>query len=123
MDFVASVASKLQIKPGQSVCVIGRPRDATLDLGPSLSSDPAAADAVIFYATNRAELGRVSPLLLAAAGRGALTWVAYPKAGQLGTDLNRDKLVALLQDSGVRPVRQIAIDDVWSALRLRPAGP
>jgi hypothetical protein len=50
-----------------------------------------------------------------------LTWVAYPKAGQLGTDLNRDKLAALLKADGVRPVRQIAIDDVWSALRLRPA--
>jgi hypothetical protein len=121
MGSVASVASKLQIKPGQSVCVIGRPRDVTLDLGPSLSSDPAAADAVIVYATNRAELGRVSPLLLAAAGRDALAWVAYPKAGQLGTDLNRDKLAALLKADGVRPVRQIAIDDVWSALRLRPA--
>lgn len=50
------------------------------------------------------------------------TWVAYPKAGQLGTDLNRDSLVALLARSGVEPVRQIAIDDVWSALRFRRAG-
>jgi hypothetical protein len=120
---VASVASKLQIKPGQSVCVVGRPQGVTLDLGqePSLGSDPAGSDAVIVYATNRAELGRLSSPLVAAARRDALTWVAYPKAGQLGTDLNRDKLAALLKADGVRPVRQIAIDDVWSALRLRPA--
>jgi hypothetical protein len=118
-----SVASKLQIKPGQTVCVIGRPQDVALDLGqePEVVQDPSRSDAVIVYCANRADLEQLSEPLLAAAGRDALTWVAYPKAGQLGTDLNRDRLAALLQSEGVRPVRQIAIDDVWSALRLRPA--
>ncbi len=37
------------------------------------------------------------------------------------TDLNRDTLAALLTERGVRPVRQVAIDDVWSALRFRAA--
>jgi hypothetical protein len=120
---VVSVASKLQIKPGQSVCVIGRPQDVTLDLGqePKLVQDPTTSDAVIVYATSSAELEQLSAPLLAAARRDALTWVAYPKAGQLGTDLNRDTLAAIVQAEGARPVRQIAIDDVWSALRLRPA--
>jgi hypothetical protein len=114
-----NVASKLQIKPGQSVCVIEPPPDVTLDL--ELSPDPAEADAVIVYCGASADLERLSEPLLAAARRDALTWVAYPKAGQRGTDLNRDKLAAVLRAQGVRPVRQIAIDDVWSALRFRPA--
>jgi hypothetical protein len=120
---LVSVASKLQIKPGRSVCVIGRPQDVTLDLGqaPDLAQDPSEADAVIVYCVARADLEQLSAPLLAAARRDALTWVAYPKAGQRGTDLNRDKLAAALQTKGVRPVRQIAIDDVWSALRFRPA--
>ena len=42
-------------------------------------------------------------------------------AGQLGTDLNRDVLAALLTGQGVQPVRQVAIDGTWSALRFRPA--
>jgi hypothetical protein len=50
-----------------------------------------------------------------------LAWIAYPKAGQLDTDLNRDVLGKLLEEEGVRPVRQIALDEVWSALRFRPA--
>jgi hypothetical protein len=118
-----SVASKLQLKPGQSVCVIGRPQDVTLDLGeePELAQDPTESDAVIVYCTTSADLEQLSEPLLAAARRDALTWVAYPKAGQLGTDLNRDILAALIEPEGVRPVRQIAFDDVWSALRLRPA--
>ena len=50
-----------------------------------------------------------------------LAWIAYPKAGKLGTDLNRDILAALLTERGVQPVRQVAIDETWSALRFRPA--
>ncbi|HEX7442996.1 MAG TPA: hypothetical protein VF320_03855, partial [Acidimicrobiales bacterium] len=59
--------------------------------------------------------------VVAAASADRLTWVAYPKAGQLGTDLNRDSLASRLTPHGVRPVRQVSIDDVWSALRFRPA--
>jgi hypothetical protein len=47
--------------------------------------------------------------------------VSYPKSGQLGTDLNRDSLAARVSTGGIQPVRQIALDDVWSALRFRPA--
>lgn len=103
--------------------MIGRPQGVTLDLGqePLVVQDPDGSDAVIVYATNSADFEEVSAPLLAAARRDALTWVSYPKAGQLGTDLDRDKLAARLLADGVRPVRQIAIDDVWSALRLRPA--
>ena len=69
---------------------------------------------------DRASLGDRLADVVTAASADRLTWVAYPKSGQLGTDLNRDVLAALLTDEGVRPVRQVAIDDVWSALRFRP---
>jgi hypothetical protein len=46
--------------------------------------------------------------------------VAYPKAGQLATDLNRDVLWRKLTPEGVRGVRLISIDEVWSAMRFRP---
>ncbi|MBW3554321.1 MAG: hypothetical protein KY466_12455 [Gemmatimonadetes bacterium] len=48
-----------------------------------------------------------------------LAWIAYPKAGQLRTDLNRD--VRAAGAHGLKGLRQIAIDEVWSALRFRPA--
>jgi len=48
-----------------------------------------------------------------------LAWIAYPKAGQLGTDLNRDILWRHLLKRRIQGVRQIAIDDSWSALRFR----
>ena len=43
-----------------------------------------------------------------------------PEGRQLGTDLNRDVLAALLEARGVQPVRSVSIDSVWSALRFRP---
>jgi hypothetical protein len=50
-----------------------------------------------------------------------LAWVLCAKAGQLGTDLNRDRLAAAIYVRGFRAVRQASLDAVWSALRFRPA--
>jgi hypothetical protein len=116
------LAGKLQLKPGQSVAVVNAPADAALNLADNPMADrPADADAVVVYCTNRADLERLRDDVVSPARRDALTWVAYPKARQLGTDLNRDLLAELVKAHGVQPVRQVSLDDVWSALRLRPA--
>ena len=39
------------------------------------------------------------------------------------TDINRDSLWPILGELGLRPVTQVAIDQVWSALRFRPLKP
>jgi hypothetical protein len=52
---------------------------------------------------------------------GKLQLKPCPKAGKPGTDLDRDPLAELARHEHVRPVRQVALDEVWSALRLRPA--
>ncbi|MDJ0459924.1 hypothetical protein PUN71_022205 [Arthrobacter sp. NQ7] len=51
-----------------------------------------------------------------------IAWVAYPKAKKLGTDLNRDILASEMTARGAEPVRQVSLDETWSALRFRPAG-
>ncbi|MDI5787736.1 hypothetical protein PO124_02480 [Bacillus licheniformis] len=38
-----------------------------------------------------------------------------------GSDCSRDTVAGLLADQGYEPVRQIAIDEDWSALRFRKA--
>lgn len=116
-----AVADKLQIKPGQRVAVLHAPAGVELGLPESAIDDPAAADAVVVFVADRTELDDRGDVLVEAARRDALAWVAYPKAGQLGTDLNRDLLAELLAARGMRGVRQISIDAVWSALRFRPA--
>ncbi|HTP22048.1 MAG TPA: hypothetical protein VMJ65_20745 [Solirubrobacteraceae bacterium] len=117
------LAGKLQLKPGQSVSIVNAPADVALHLGSAHRAvdDPGEADAVIVFCTDRAELGELRDQFVPPAARDALTWIAYPKSGNLGTDLNRDVLAELVKREAVRPVRQVALDDVWSALRLRPA--
>ncbi len=52
----------------------------------------------------------------------AFAWIAHPQ-GRVARHrpLSRDALRQLPEDKGVRPVRQIALDATWSALRFRPA--
>jgi hypothetical protein len=51
-----------------------------------------------------------------------LFWLCYPKKSSKAykeSDCSRDSVTVLLVDEGYEPVRQIAIDDDWSALRFR----
>jgi hypothetical protein len=76
--------------------------------------------ALLIFVVNQSALASIQVKIVDAAKDDRLTWVAYPKSGQLGTDLNRDSLASILTKAGVQPVRQVSIDGVWSALRFRP---
>lgn len=116
MDLVG----KLQTKD-LPLCILNAPKEFVFT-GPT-SKDPKTAKALLLFIKNADELrAKVAPAV-AAARRDAITYIAYPKAGQLGTDLSRDSLWTMLQGQDIKPVRQIALDDVWSALRFRPADP
>jgi hypothetical protein len=118
----AAVAQKLRLRPGDSVALVAAAGGEAPALWPDAPvAAPESADAVIVVARDRADLERLLPAALDAAAREALTWIAYPKAGQLGTDLNRDRLADAVAGR-LRPVRQVALDDVWSALRFRRPG-
>lgn len=116
-----SAAAKLQIKSGHSVAVVSLPPDVDLEMPDDChrSIEPDTADAVVWFVANRSGLDAGSEAVMSAAGRNALAWIAYPKAGQLGTDLNRDSLNDAMRALGVQAVRQVAINEVWSALRFR----
>jgi len=113
------VSSKLQLKPGQSVAVLNPPPGLILPEVAVVAS-AADADAVIAFVVRQDDLG-LAEQAVAAARADRVAWIGYPKGGQLGTDLNRDRLVAALAGHGVQPVRQVSIDGTWSALRFRPA--
>lgn len=84
----------------------------------------AAADALLLFVNNLAEAQALAPGAVAAVAPAkpeGVLWIAYPKGGSgVKTDVNRDKLWPVVQDLGWRPVRQVAIDNVWSAMRFRP---
>ncbi len=112
------LASKLQVRDGGAVLVVNAPDDVELT---GLDRRAGVADTTAFlgFVRTSSDLEQVESVLDAARAD-RLAWVAYPKGGQLGTDLNRDVLAAALATEGLRPVRAVSIDDVWSGLRIRP---
>jgi hypothetical protein len=115
-----NLRGKFQLKTGQTIELLGAP-DSVIGLLSELETDEVGdvGPALLAFVANEAALAKVDAIITKSAASDRLTWVAYPKAGQLGTDLNRDTLAASLIEHGVEPVRQVALDDVWSALRFR----
>jgi len=78
---------------------------------------------VQFFATLKSDIERTATKLLKTAAPGALVWITYPKkTSGVESDLSREAVWAAMEGTGWRPVSQIAIDEVWSALRFRPTG-
>lgn len=48
--------------------------------------------ALLVFVVDQSALAGIQLKIVDAAREDRLTWVAYPKSGQLGTDLNRDTL-------------------------------
>jgi hypothetical protein len=114
------LAAKLNLKPRQAVRVLNKP--AGVDLDDVLVSRSAGGDAVLLFVKTLADVDAKSGPVVQAAKADRIAWIAYPKAGQLGTDLKRDVLwTHLWKTKGIQGVRQVSIDQIWSALRFRPA--
>jgi hypothetical protein len=113
-----SLARKLNLKDGMTLRVVARPAGVDLD---DVVAAKSGADGVLLFVTTLADVRTKAGPVVEAAEGGRLAWIAYPKAGQLGTDLNRDILWQHLKAKGIQSVRQIAVDDVWSAMRFRPS--
>jgi hypothetical protein len=119
-----TVARRLQVPSAATVVVLGMPADVDLEVpGDCVVVTDAASAAegvVISFVTRSEQLDELAGPAIAAAREDRLAWIAYPKSRQLGTDLNRDTLAALVEARGARPVRAVSINGVWSALRFRP---
>ncbi len=89
-----------------------------------MSTAPAARTRYRFamaFARMKSDLVRHARSLLRAAEEDAVIWFAYPKqtSRTYTSDLNRDSCWEALKPLKLQPVRQIAIDDDWSALRFK----
>jgi hypothetical protein len=124
---MAEAAAKLQIKPGHRVLVLNGPSGGARLLGPlpkgaaMTTAASGRADAVLLFVRDSTDLQKHAGQAARAASGDRILWIAYPKkTSGVKTDLSRDVFAGLLRGHGVQPVSQVAIDDTWSALRLRP---
>jgi hypothetical protein len=113
-----SLAKKLNLKDGMKVRVVGKPAGVNLD--DVAVTTAAKSDAILVFVKTLADVDATCGPVVKAAKEDRLARIAYPKAGQLDTDLNRDILWRHLLKQRIQGVRQVSIDDVWSALRFRP---
>jgi hypothetical protein len=83
-------------------------------------SDTGQADLVHLFVESREQFKeRFSQAANACKEDGAL-WISYPKSkGKTLYDINRDSLWNLLLAAGFHPVSQIALNEEWSAVRVK----
>jgi hypothetical protein len=116
-----SVAEKLLIKPNTTVW---SSHAARLDLVEPLPENvrrvdgPAQATTALVFADDAGTLRDVLTAHKEQLARPDVFWVAYPKGNR--ADVNRDTLWPILGEYGMRPIGQVSLDEVWSALRFRP---
>src|SRR5512143_343573 len=122
----ASLAQKLQIKSGKLI-VINAPKGYTEQLTKELKDLTVSArasgqaEAVLLFVHSLAEATERAPKAGQLVKPGGMLWIAYAKGtSKVKTDVNRDRLWAAIQPLGWQPIRQIALDEVWSAMRFKP---
>lgn len=75
----------------------------------------------IAFAITQKQLDDASTIFAEAAEGDAIVWIAYPKGNsrRYKCEFNRDTGWHVLRQAGFDTVRQVAIDEDWSALRFR----
>jgi len=122
---ISPTLKKLRYRPGARVALHGAP--AGFEAEVSLAKEVVRAkageknlDMVQAFFTRRTDLERQLAPLKASLGPRAILWLCYPKGGALGTDLKRDVIGEIAGKKGLQPVALVAVDDVWSAVRVKP---
>lgn len=124
---ISALAKKLRLQDAKRALVLNAPEGYLETLGEApegvmIEQDPLGKyDFAHLFVKDRNELKRFIDPVLQVIEYDAILWISYPKGSSgVETDLNRDKLWKELADKGIRPVTQVSIDTVWSAMRFRP---
>ena len=122
------VFTKLNLKGRTEIAVVNAPGSFEPQLqaleGVNVLRDPTALESVTFalaFVTRQHELDAMSTLLAAKAQGDVVLWFAYPKGSsrRYRCEFNRDSGWDVIRSLGFDSVRQVAIDEDWSALRFR----
>jgi len=121
------LARKLGLNPGMRALIVAPPPGYLKALAPlpedlTLSSAAGMYSFVQLFATRLSEISRFIGRIAKHATPNALVWISYPKkTSKLKGNLNRDVIRKTMSGEGWRAVSIVAVDEVWSALRFRPA--
>lgn len=125
------ITRKMRIEHAKKVLLLNLPEGYKEKLSPYPSgsiisekpSGKAETDFVLLFVHNKAELDSLGPAAFTSVRSDGLLWVAYPKiSSKLKTDITRDHGWDILNDFKLEGVAMVAIDETWSAMRLKFTG-
>ena len=126
-----AVFDKLNLKDQADIVVLNAPESFEPELnalrGREIRRKVAGSKAISFaiaFVKKQVEVDQAAKAIVPRLEGDAIVWFAYPKGSskRYTCDFNRDTGWTALGDAGFEPVRMVAIDEDWSALRFRRAG-
>jgi hypothetical protein len=125
---MSSLFSKLNLKSQTEIVVLNSPESFEPELT-ALSGvavlrelEPTGNTTFLLaFVTKQEEVDEIATIAVAKTQGDTLIWLAYPKGSSKNykCEFNRDDGWAMLGNLGFEAVRQVAIDQDWSALRFR----
>jgi hypothetical protein len=125
-----STFEKLNLKNGKQILVLGAPESFEPELASlrdvTILRELQAAKRVEFslaFVTKQKEVDTLATAIAKRVQGDAVVWFAYPKGSskKYKCQFNRDHGWEVLGKAGFEPVRMVAIDEDWSAVRFRRA--
>jgi hypothetical protein len=127
---MSTVFAKMNLKDQKQIVVLHSPDSfeselATLN-GVEVIRDLKKAKAVTFslaFVMTQEQVNALAPAIARKAEGDAVVWFAYPKGSskKYKSQIDRDHGWNVLGKEGFEPVRMVAIDQDWSAVRFRRA--
>ena len=123
-----STFGKLNLKDQKEILVLNAPQSFEPELkalrGVTIQRDLKTAGQIEFslaFVTKQNEVDTLGKAIAKKAEGDAVIWFAYPKGSSKNykSEINRDSGWKVLGDAGFEPVRMVAIDEDFSAVRFR----
>lgn len=124
-----NLLDKLNYKGQERIAVINAEESFIISLSNELKNvmidkeiDPRFPyNFIIIFAKRVSEVEHLAPISLHNLMADGVLWFCYPKKSskKYKSDINRDNGWKALNDSGLNGIKQVAIDEDWSALRFR----
>jgi hypothetical protein len=119
--------AKLNLKDQTEIIVLNAPASfepelkALKDVTVRRDAKGGVIDFSLAFVTTQKEVDTLGPQVAKKAKGDAVVWFAYPKGSskKYTSQINRDNGWAVMGKAGFEPVRMVAIDEDWSALRFR----
>lgn len=123
-----TIFQKLNLKDQKQILVMNPPESfepvlntlSDVEIKRSLE-EVSEIDFAMAFVTQKAQIDELAPQLVDKARGDAILWFVYPKgtSKKYKADFNRDNGWEQIEQAGFQPVRMVAIDEDWSALRFR----